>query len=361
MRVGILVFFVMLNALILGATEQKNVFAKKNLISSKNILHSPAHCVALVYHHFSDNAPKSTRISPALFEQHLSYLKANQFQVLPLLEVVYKLKNNQPLADKCVVLTADDAYLSIYENAYPLIKKFNMPIAIFVTTDAIDKKYSAMMSWDKMREMKGDLVTFYNHSRTHAHLPSLKKNEIYEQITYAQNRLESQLGVSNKLFAYPYGEFDEKTYKILSNLGYTAFGQQSGAMGSDSDFLALPRFSMAGKYGQMKSFTLKVQTLAMPITAAYPISQMIKKDQNPPILRLYFKRNLSQDEQVKFSCFISNNKKPLINWLNDRTVQVRADTPLNFGRTRYNCTFSSGQKGRFYWFSKQWFNRNKNH
>lgn len=77
-------------------------------------------CVVLLYHHFSDVAPKSTSISPKLFEQHLQYLQVNGFEVLSLQTMLARL-NNHNLPNKCVVLTADDAYQSIAENAYPLL------------------------------------------------------------------------------------------------------------------------------------------------------------------------------------------------------------------------------------------------
>lgn len=38
-------------------------------------------------------------------------------------------------SNSCAVLTADDAYQSIAENAYPLLKKYQMPISVFVSSD----------------------------------------------------------------------------------------------------------------------------------------------------------------------------------------------------------------------------------
>jgi peptidoglycan/xylan/chitin deacetylase (PgdA/CDA1 family) len=68
-------------------------------------------CVVLLYHHFSDSTPKSTSISPALFAQHLQYLQDNDFKVLKLKTMLERLDNDD-LPNKCVVLTADDAYQS---------------------------------------------------------------------------------------------------------------------------------------------------------------------------------------------------------------------------------------------------------
>jgi hypothetical protein len=48
----------------------------------------------------------------------------------------------------------------------------------------VDKKYPAMMTWQQMRSMQGDLVQFYNHTMTHPYLLDLNKTQIKTQITH---------------------------------------------------------------------------------------------------------------------------------------------------------------------------------
>ena len=50
------------------------------------------------------------------------------------------------------------------------------------------------------------------------------------EINQAQQRIQQELGVEEKFFAYPYGEFDDQTYRLISDLGYVGFGQHSGAI-----------------------------------------------------------------------------------------------------------------------------------
>jgi hypothetical protein len=61
-------------------------------------------CVVLLYHHFSDTTPKSTSVSPKLFEQHLQYLQDNHFKVLHLAKDRHFLQyidtQHQPLAPR---------------------------------------------------------------------------------------------------------------------------------------------------------------------------------------------------------------------------------------------------------------------
>jgi len=313
------------------------------------------HCVLLVYHHFADDTPKSTSVTPALFHSHLRYLKDNDFEVLPLEKVITALKANTPLPDKCVSLTADDGYQSIYDNTYPLLEKFKMPMAVFVASEAIDQKYSAMITWAQLREM-ADLVSAYNHSISHPHLVGKSSEEIVTEITGGQARLRDELGTESLFFAYPYGEFDETAYNQLKTMGYVAFGQQSGVVGSQSDFLNLPRFAMAGSYAKMSSFALKVNSLPMPVTIENPKSMIISEGDRP-LLTLNFSRAMNANERYQFACFVAGQERPEINWLGADKVTVRPVEPLTKGRSRYNCTTPSNQKGRYYWYSKQWLTK----
>jgi len=310
------------------------------------------HCVLLVYHRFTNDGPTSTSVSPELFRSHLSYLQDNDFEVLPLGEVIEALQANTALPDKCVSLTADDGYQSIYDNAYPLLKKFQMPMAVFVATEAIDNHFPAMMSWQQLDEMS-DLIAVYNHGVSHSHLVGKESEVIAAEITDAQKRLETELGTQTKFFAYPYGEFDDATYGQLQALGYVGFSQQSGAIGGNSDWLNLPRYAMAGSYAKMSSFSLKVNSLPMPIASEWPKSMIIGEHERP-LLTLKFTRPMNANERYQFACFVAGQDAPEIYWIGNNEVTIQANKPLSKGRSRYNCTVPSKQKGRYYWYSKLW-------
>lgn len=320
--------------------------------------------MVLLYHRFSDSTPKSTSISPKLFEQHLQYLQANNFKVLKLETMLERLDNNN-LAGKCVVLTADDAYQSIAKNAYPLLQKYQMPMSVFVSTIPVDKKYPAMMTWQQMSDIQGQIMQFYNHSTEHSHFLDLNKSQIHAQIQQAQNRLNQELNkTDNGLFsffkqkpapslilAYPYGEASLPILKQVRSLGYTAFGQYSGVVSSASNRQNLPRFPMAAHYAKMSSFITKVNSLPMPIKAknTNPVFT-----QNPPTLALEFLKPLNKHQKANFNCFANGGVNMV--WQGDKRVKITAKKRLTHRRSKYNCTMPGGQKGRYYWHSIQWVN-----
>jgi peptidoglycan/xylan/chitin deacetylase (PgdA/CDA1 family) len=309
-------------------------------------------CVVLVYHRFSNEGPKSTSTSPEVFKQHLAYLQENEYAVLPLKKVIEKLQAKENLPLNCVSLTADDGFLSIYNEAFPLLTEYQFPMSIFVSTNPIDKKFDAMMTWSQLREM-APLVDVFNHTVNHPHLVNLMPDIIENEIHIAQDRISNELGVKDKYFAYPYGEYDDMTYAFLKSNEYIAFGQQSGVASQNSDFLNIPRFSMSGPYAKMESFILKVKTLDMPLESIMPKS-LIVSDSFKPVLNLVFSRPLTNYEKDNFACYVSGQNKANLEWSGLQSVSVAPEKPLGVGRSRYNCTMPSKEKGRYYWFSKLW-------
>jgi peptidoglycan/xylan/chitin deacetylase (PgdA/CDA1 family) len=309
-------------------------------------------CVVLVYHRFSDGEPKSTSTSPQIFKEHLAYLKENEYTVLPLKTVINKLQSKEKLPLNCVSLTADDGFLSIYKEAFPLLTEYQFPMSVFVSTHAIDRNYESMMTWSQLRDM-APLVDVYNHTVNHPHLVNLLPENLENEIHFAQDRISKELGVKDKYLAYPYGEYDDETYSFLESNGYIGFGQQSGVVSQESDFLNIPRYSMSGPYAKMESFILKVKTVDMPLKNIKPKSMIISGDFKPR-LDLVFSRSLTQYERDNFACYVSGQNKAKLEWSGLQSVVISVEDPLGVGRSRYNCTMPFKENGRYYWFSKLW-------
>ena len=328
-------------------------------------LQAASHCVVLQYHHFSDSTPAITSVTPVQFDAHLDYLKANAFSVLPLREVVHALKNGLELPDRCVSLTVDDAYLSVYTHAFPRLKKLGWPLTVFVNSQAVDQGIPLYMSWEQMREISKHGVMFENHGHGHIHMirriddesDDMWRRRIRSDISIAQHRISEEIGIAPQLFAHPYGEFNPETLKIVSDMGFTGFGQQSGPAWPGADFAALPRFPMAANYAVMKSFSLKVNTLPMPLLSAEPEDPLVPLQQPRPTLELTLQAGAYTKAAIQ--CFISGSADVDIGWLPHRpdSFSVTPNFDLKPGRHRTNCTMPSSQKGRFHWYSHNWFVR----
>lgn len=320
-------------------------------------LASQPHAVVLLYHHVDSDTPQVTSVTPEQFEQQLNHLAEQQFTVMPLPEIARRIAAGETLPDKTVAISFDDAYRSVYSQAFPRLKQRGWPFTVFVNTAAVDQHHGIQSSWEQLREMAANGATIANHSVNHGHLARRLDNEteanwqtrVNAEISQAQQRIKDEIGHSEKLFAYPYGEFDLALQLLVKDLGYTAFGQQSGAWGGSTDSRAIPRFAFAGQYGDMKDFALKVSTLPFALSSANTADNPLPHSNNRPLLRLEFETGNYQG----LNCFGSGQGALALKWLSKTIVEVTPNKAIPVGRSRVNCTMAAGN-GRFYWYSHQW-------
>lgn len=333
-------------------------------VDAKQVSTGEKQAIILMYHHFGVGKHPSTNIQLDQFEAQLEYLAQNDYLVWPLTKVTRFIKDKKEFPGRVVAITVDDAYVSVYTEAFPRLRKKNWPFTVFVSTDGVDKRYKSYMTWDQMREMQQHGVTFANHSASHDYLVRRLKDETLDQWTIrttkdikrAQKRLKEELGNAPKLFAYPFGEYNKELSKIVASMGYIAFGQHSGPAGINGDLLALPRFPIAEDFAALSSFKQKINSLAFPILQQNPWEPTFLTTNNPPVLEI--KLGNSDARLNQLNCFVSNQGRIDIKWINrkEKIFSVKAESALPAGRSRYNCTAPSPQKGRYYWYSHLWIN-----
>ena len=316
----------------------------------------------LLYHHISSTMPRSTSLSAQEFEGHLEYLKQNDYTVVDLASAITAVQQGTELPEKAIVITFDDAWRNIYEQGLPLLRKYDYPFTVFVNTDPVDQNNRHAMTWDMLRDLKKQGVTLANHTRDHDYL--VRKPMYNDQwlaatldnINYAQQRLTDELGPVPKWLAYPFGEYNNRLKHALKDQGYIAFGQQSGGVAEFSDWQALPRFSAAGRYSNLK--TLKTKLESQPFPANYtafsnPVIRTDQGEQSQPLLHVGLTQKQKLGVRQQLSCFILGERQ-MPNWQGKMNFTVQANKALGKGRNRYNCTAPIWGKEHYYWLSHQW-------
>lgn len=320
------------------------------------------HAVILLYHHVASDTPPITSVTPEQFGRHLDYLQAHGFHVLPLAELVEKLTHGQPVPEKSVAITFDDAYRSVFSEAVPMLAKHHWPFTVFVSTDYIDHHYGNYMSWAQLRQLQALGGSIGDHSLSHPHMLRRLPGESEQawqvrarhQIEGAEKRLQQELGVSAKMFAYPYGEFDPELQALVAKLGYYGFGQQSGAVGFDSDPTAIARFPLMGRYDDMKDFALRVTTRPLPVTLVDEKRTLLPADVRQPRLTIQLGKGGFSNKGVR--CYFEGAPMPM-QWLDRKAgiFAIESTQPLPAGRSKYTCTAPARDgHGVYYWYSHPW-------
>ncbi len=323
------------------------------------LVHAADGAVVFMYHRFADDRYPSTNVRREQFAAQLRFLDAEGFNVISLEALLQALANRQPVPDNTVVLTIDDAFRSVYDVAHPMLSSYGFPYTVFVSADGIDAGIVDYMTWEQMRELAEDGVAFANHGASHRSLidpPDDTENDAWltADIERGMRRLREELEPLDGVFAYPYGEFNDQAIAALGSAGYGfAFGQHSGAVGSLSQRMALPRFPINETYGPIEDFRVRARSLPLPVMSVLPPDHEI--DNRRPRITIELAERPPIDDGL--ACYVSGQGRVDIAWqVSGRRFQTGPRTSLSAGRNRVNCTAPAGD-GRYYWFSHPWFVR----
>lgn len=319
------------------------------------------HGVILAYHHVADDTPASTSISPADFRGHLEYLRDNDFNVIGLDSLISSLQSGQAVPERAVVISFDDGYISIYEEAFPMLREFDYPFSLFLSTEPINNEQRNYMSWEQIREMSEAGVIIGNHMIDHPYMLATKQGEtepqhlqrLREDLLQAEQTIFEHTGQSHRYLAYPYGEYDADIKAMLAELNFVGLAQNSGAVGIHSDFQALPRFPLGSIYAELDTARIKFSALAFDVEQLEPLSP-VTSDRSPKVTLKFGPGNF---DLRQLGCF-ANSKAIPMNWL-DRDagiVELSPTEEYSGRRWRYICTAPDQGSRRFYWYSVQWIN-----
>jgi peptidoglycan/xylan/chitin deacetylase (PgdA/CDA1 family) len=317
------------------------------------------HGVILLYHHVATDTPPSTSISPTDFRAQLEYLRDNDFSVIGLDTLIEALRNGKPVPDRAVAITFDDGYASIYSEAFPMLQSFGYPFTLFLSTDPINRSQANYMTWAQVRELSDAGVVIANHLIEHPYMLTRQEGETDQQwlqrqrveILTAEETIANQTGQSHRYLAYPYGEFDPAIKSLLGELNFVGLAQNSGAVGYNSDFLALPRYPLASIYADLDSARTKLDTKAFNVSLLSPASP-VTTVRNPPVTLQFDPGDYKLDQ---IGCFANSEPIPMT-WLDKENglVELRPDQEYPGRRWRYICTAPDPQSRRYYWYSVQW-------
>ena len=306
----------------------------------------------LMYHRFGESRYPSTNISIEQFEAHLAHLAAGNYTVLKLDDIIVRLRAGELLPDRTVAITIDDAYLSVYTEAWPRLTEAGFPFTLFVASSPIDRELSGYMSWEQIRELQSSGVTIGSQTHTHPHMHRLSDEEVRAEISTSNGRFIEELGLRPELFAYPYGEYSQFVIDAVKDAGFhAAFGQNSGIMHSADDQFQLPRFAFNEAYGTIDRLKLAVDGLPLKVHDLTPEDMVLTT--NPPLYGFTVSEEMSPVSQLR--CFSNNHGKLDVTMLGMR-AEIRAPGPLTQPRARINCTMPAVD-GRWRWFGRQFLTR----
>lgn len=218
-------------------------------------------------------------------ETIFSFLLKN-YNVIPLQDYIDAIKNNNytNIPEKALIITFDDGHIDNYK-LLPVIKKFSLPITIFLCSGIINtnrkywftlplnknlknklknisnserlnilsnlgfnqtKEYDTKQALQKhhIQEMKS-YVDFQSHTFFHPCLPKCSNKEAEFELDKSKYLLENDYNIKINALSYPNGDYSNREIKISKNLGYECgITVDPGYNSSSSNLFKLKRFSV---------------------------------------------------------------------------------------------------------------------
>jgi peptidoglycan/xylan/chitin deacetylase (PgdA/CDA1 family) len=179
----------------------------------------------LAYHKVSEQWELSfTMLYPKQFEKQMRFLAKKGY-------IGKSLKSYlEDPQDHYFVLTFDDAYDSVYENAFPLLQELGFTATIFVLTNYMGKRntwdftpgkiYSTHMPADRLIALHKAGWEIASHGENHRVMTHMKVDIAKQELKKSKEVLESILQAPIDTFCFPFGSYNEKTVNIALSAGY---------------------------------------------------------------------------------------------------------------------------------------------
>jgi glycosyltransferase involved in cell wall biosynthesis/peptidoglycan/xylan/chitin deacetylase (PgdA/CDA1 family) len=234
----------------------------------------------LIFHHVGELLPGASpglTVSPGKFRSIVRWLVQQGFSAVSPMQWLRWLGTGEPLPDKPILLTFDDALEDLVEHAFPILREHGCSAGVFVVTRQVSGTNAwadrgaglyRCMSAGQIRDWSRQGIEFGAHSRTHADLTSLSPAALEEEVGGSRRELEDILGRSAPTFAYPFGYLNESVVACARRHFDLAFSCIEGinSLATDPHMLrrtmALPSdfgadLALRARFGRSSLHTLK--------------------------------------------------------------------------------------------------------
>jgi peptidoglycan/xylan/chitin deacetylase (PgdA/CDA1 family) len=199
------------------------VIANRGGLTAKGYQTVPVLC----YHRFAVSCDSNLCMPADVFERQMRYLKNNGYRVIGPEELNEFLDYRQAIPKKAVMISVDDGYRSVYNVAYPILKKYGYAATLFIYINYVGVSRRAI-TWDQLRELKRAGFTIASHTIAHSDLSKQKPDEddqaymarLKKEIFQSKQIIDNKLDQNTSAFGYPFGRWNPKVVALIRQAGY---------------------------------------------------------------------------------------------------------------------------------------------
>lgn len=237
----------------------------------------------LMYHRVGDlpeNADATTTdltVSTANFEEQMTFLDKQGYVSITPDQLYGWLSKGQEIPKKSVIITFDDGYQDVFDNAVPILLEHHFVGVFGIITGFVGTRDYA--SWQTIGAAKAKGMIIVSHS--FSHFDFSKHNYTDQEYSIAKSTMDinDNLGFTPTYFIYPYGTYNTDTENILTAHGYVmALTTAYGFAQKGENLLEIPRIRVHGKE-VLPRFEYDVAGIPLPV-------DQTAENKNPDLLQM---------------------------------------------------------------------------
>lgn len=117
-----------------------------------------------------------------------------------------------------------------------------------VTGRTKEKKFSLMIKKEIEELLETGLIEIGGHTSVHLDMPTIREEILEQDLIISKNKLEELTKEELVVFAYPWGNNDEKSRNLVKKLGYKfAVATESGTACFSDDLYEIQRIAIYSK------------------------------------------------------------------------------------------------------------------
>lgn len=203
--------------------------------------------VSILLYHSVDNQNWKHSVNPDIFEKQMKYLK-EKYHIISLEDAVSWVQGKKQVLPSSIVITFDDGYKDNYEKVFTILKKYNIPATIFLTTNLAKMEKLAFLERLTETEVKqladSKLVSIEAHGQSHKNLLALSVSELEQEIVKSKEEVLRMTDRSPQFFAYPFGNKNKDVESAVSKHFKAALGIKEGSLKQHSNLFSLGRIQV---------------------------------------------------------------------------------------------------------------------
>lgn len=216
----------------------------------------PVSVPILMYHRIGDDVDSPWWVRGVDFETQLQSLREQGFTSVWPSELAAHQRWGWPLPRKPIVLTFDDGYLNLMEQAEPLLRKYGFTGVSYLITGKVSDtpetrqqwEGTPLLIWPEVRSVQQrGTIRFGGHSRTHPNLRALA--DARQEIDSCYRDLKRKGGFTPEGFCFPFGQYKAETLAELARSRFTTASTCEDGIAElkpGAALFELPRVSVMG-------------------------------------------------------------------------------------------------------------------